>query len=220
VLSGLYHRYLTDAGIFIEVPQLEMTASLLHKPLMEYLFTEELPNRIGARDGDERFVQGVYPTEGDDRWVVIAIESNEEWERLCRVIGRPSLIEAYGSQYSRLANHDTLDEIISEWTRERSQEEVRELLRSRDIPVGIVANEEDLVEYDPQLRVRDYFTEHDIPEVGEATFQGLPFKLQKATIGFPSRAPQFGEHSAEVLEEWLGYSSGEIADKEEQGALY
>lgn len=220
VLSGLYHRYLTGSGIFIEVPQLEMTASLLHKPLMEYLFTEELPDRIGARDEDDRFVQGVYPTEGDDRWVVIAIESNQEWERFCRLVGQSELIDEYNSQYARLENHNRVDEVISEWTSRRSREEVREFLRSRDIPVGIVSDEEDLVEYDPQLRVRDYFTEHDIPGVGEETFQGLPFNLQKATIGFPSRAPQFGEHSAEVLKEWLGYSSGEVEEKEEAGALY
>lgn len=220
VLSGLYHRYLTGSGVFIEVPQLEMMASLLHKPLMEYMFTEELPERIGARDEDERYVQGVYPCMGDDRWVVLAIESNNQWDQFCRVIGRTELIDRFDSQYSRLANHDEIDDVISEWTIERSREEVRELLRMRDIPVGIVADEEDLVEYDPQLRVREYFTEHEIPGVGEATFQGLPFKMQKASIGFPKRAPQFGEHSEEVLAEWLGYSTDEIQEKEEQGALY
>lgn len=215
VSMALLHRLNAGEGTYIELPQYEATVSFLHKPIMEWTMNEHEARRVGNRDEDARFVQGAYPCASDDRWAVIAIETDEQWARLCSAMGVPDLAtdDAFDSHYNRLRNQDELDEIVAEWTRRRSREEVRDRLQARGIPAGIVADERDLLEYDPQLRVRDYFTTHDHPDVGERRFQGVPFDMAACDVQFDSRAPLFGEHTDEVLADWLGYSADEIEAK-------
>lgn len=222
VVMGLLRRSATGRGGFIEVPQFETTLSFLHKPLMEYLLEGELPDRTGNRDEDGRYVQGAYECAGEDRWAVVAVETDAQWERLCAVMDRPELTDEdrFSSQYARLRHHDEVDVVIEQWTSQRSPEEVRHLLQSRDIPAGVVANERDLVDYDPQLRARDYFSTHDHPSVGTQSYQGVPFKMSDCRVRFQSRAPLFGEHTEEVLAEWLGYAEKDVAEADELDALY
>lgn len=219
---GLYRREETDRGTYIELPLLEIVASLLHKPLMEYLMNGRLAERTGVRDEDYRFVQGVFPCRGEDNWTVIAIGGDTQWERFCDLLDRPDLVtgERFASHYARLKHQDEIREITSEWTSQRTREEVRHLLQQRGIPAGIVADEEDLLEHDMQLRSRDYFSSQTHPEVGERRFQGVPFSMERTDIGFDSRAPFFGEHTEEVLEEWLGWSMEKIEAAREKNALY
>lgn len=222
VLAALRNRERTGEGTYIESALYEVTVSMMHKPLSEYVNNGRQPERLGNRDEDRRFVQGAYPCDGEDDWAVIAIGSDEQWSRLCEVIGRPELTDddRFASQYDRLQHHDAVDEVIAEWTRERTREEVRTRLQHRDVPAGIVADERDLVEYDPQLRARQYFTTHDHPEVGERTYQGVPFVMAPHDVTFQDRAPLFGEHTEEVLAEWLDMNDDDIRDAADAGALY
>ena len=183
---------------------------------------DRLPERVGNRDEDERLVQGTYPCAGEDRWAVVAVETDAQWERLCRVLGRPDLAddERFSSQYTRLEHHDAVDEEIAAWTRERTGEEVRDRLRDHGVPAGLVADEQDLVEYDPQLRARDYFAVHDHPEVGEQTYQGVPFRMSACDVSFASWAPLFGEHTEEILAEWLDMVPEDIEAAREVDALF
>jgi len=221
-LVALYDRERTGEGAYVESALFEVTVSMMHKPLSEYMNNGRMPERMGNRDEDRRYVQGAYPCEGEDRWAVVAVESDAEWERLCEVMDRPDLLadERFESQSRRLSNHDAVDEAIAEWTSERAREEVRTRLQAHDVPAGIVADERDLVEYDPQMRVREYFVRHDHPEVGERTFQGFPFESSLHDIQFTSRAPLFGEHTEEVLKEWLGMAPEEIEAAEAAEALF
>lgn len=212
VLVALYRRERTGEGTYVESSLLEPAVSMLHKPLCEYLNNGRTPERVGNRDEDRRFVQGAYPCAGDDSWVAVAVEDDGQWGRLCEAMGRPELVAdgRLESQHARLEHHDVFDEVVSGWTSERSPEEVRARLQARGVPAGIVADERDLVERDPQLRARGYFVEHDHPEVGEQTYQGFPFRSSRHDLRYRSRPPVFGEHTGEVLSEWLGMSEAEI----------
>ena len=222
ICLALLSRTGTGEGIYVEVPQYELTVTFMHKALMAETMDAEDPGRIGNRDEDGRYVQGVYECAGDDRWAAVAIENDAQWARLCEVMGVPELIDDDGfeSQYRRFENHDAVDEIITAWTRERSPEEVRSRLQDHDVPAGIVANERDLMEYDPQLRAREYFAEHDHPTVGKHRLQGVPFEMEGEEVQFPSRAPLLGEHTAAVVREWLGMDDQEIERLEEEEVLY
>jgi crotonobetainyl-CoA:carnitine CoA-transferase CaiB-like acyl-CoA transferase len=222
VLFGLYHREQSGEGLMIELPQFEMATSLMFKPLMEYANNDRIAKRTADRDEDNRYVQGVYPAQGDDSWVVVGIETTTQWRSLCHVIEQPELAsdERFASHYDRLQHHDEIDEIIQDWTRDRAKEEVRDRLQTKGVPAGIVADERDLMEYDPQLRARDYFTTQQTAEVGERRFQGVPFRMSESNVGFATRAPTFGEHTTEVLTDWLGYTDAEIQGLEDENALY
>lgn len=212
VLAGLLERERTGEGTYLEVPQYEMAVSLLHKPLVNYFLHDELPDRVGNRDEDRRYVQGAYECAGEDQWAVVAIETDDQWRRLCEAIDRPSLAEddRFAGHDARLAHHDEIDDVIEAWTSRRSPETVRVLLQDADVPAGMVADERDLVEYDPQLRVREFFNEHDHPEVGRQTYSPVPISLGRSATDLSTRPPLLGEHTDEVLREWLEFSDAEV----------
>ncbi len=220
-IAGLLERERTGTGTYVEVPQFEMAVSLLHKHLVDYFRTGQTPDRHGNRDEDGRFVQGAYECAGEDRWAVIAIETDEQWRELCRVIGRPGLVddERFRGPQARHEHHDEIDEILESWTRRRSRETVRALLQARDVPAGIVADERDLVDRDPQLRTREFFVEHDHPEVGSRTYSGMPFHMRRSETGLSRRPPLLGEHTDDVLQDWLGLSASELEAARDEGTF-
>jgi crotonobetainyl-CoA:carnitine CoA-transferase CaiB-like acyl-CoA transferase len=66
---------------------------------------------------------------------------------------------------------------------------------------------------DEQLDDRDWFIKVDHPDIGKSiTYPGAPYKLSDTPWQIRRRAPKVGEHSLEVLGDWLGLSSEE-ADK-------
>ena len=222
VVMALIHRHLAGEGTYIEVPQYEMAVSLMHKPLMEYLFTDELPDRIGNRDEDFRYVQGIYECAGEDRWAAIAIGSNSQWERFCSIIGKQKLTtdNRFQSHDTRLEHHDQVDRLIQSWTQHRSPEEVRTTLQSHNIPAGIVADEQDLMDFDPQLRIRDFIPENDHPVVGRQRYGGIPFQMSEAVVRLDRHPPCLGEHTTEVLTEWLDWDEEKVTRLKEDKILY
>ncbi len=222
ILVGLAGNEATDDSVYIEEPQFELTLTVMHKALSDYLLHERDPDRVGNRDEDERFLQGAYRCRGDDRWAVVAIETDRQWDAFCEVADRPKLVDdaRFESQYARLSHHDEADDVIEQWTQERSREEVRTRLQDRGIPAGIVADERDLLDYDPQLRARDYILEKDHPEVGEQRYAGLPLRMSKSAVRIDRAPPCLGEHTSEVLDEWIDFDTDEIEPLQDEGVLH
>ncbi|MGQ4806727.1 hypothetical protein NKDENANG_00062 [Candidatus Entotheonellaceae bacterium PAL068K] len=58
--------------------------------LLDYTVNRRTQARVGNHD-PQRAPHGVYPAAGEDRWVAIVVDSNQQWESLCRVMQRPDL---------------------------------------------------------------------------------------------------------------------------------
>ncbi len=72
---------------------------------------------------------------------------------------------------------------------------------------------------DPQMLENDYIVDFDHPSIGRVKLPGIPFSL-RATPGKVRRAaPQFGEHTEEVLIEVGGYTWADIPKLREQGII-
>ena len=77
----------------------------------------------------------VYRCRGDDRWVAVSAGSAEEWEALCRAIGRPELAAdpRFASAAARKENEDELDRIVAEWCANRDRWTVTEALQAEGV---------------------------------------------------------------------------------------
>jgi benzylsuccinate CoA-transferase BbsF subunit len=154
---------------------------------------------------------GVYRCRWEDRWCVIAVHTDEEWQRFCRVIGSPcwTIDPRFATLEGRKENEEELDRLVATWTIELTPEEVMSLMQSAGVAAGVVATGEDLMERDPQLRHRRLFRELDHPEIGKYhgvtpafAFSGYPAEIE--------RAPLLGEHNEHVLKDILGMSDEEV----------
>ena len=216
VLMALWHRKQTGQGQFVDLSQFEAISSLVGPGLLDILNNQTPSQPVGNRSQEAPAApHGVYRCKGDDRWCAIAVFTDAEWQRLCRVLGQPAWTREarFASLADRLQHQDALDGYIEAWTRQHTAEEVMTRLQEADVAAGVVANGEDL-DRDPQLRARGYWARLPAQEGGkteEVILDGPPFKLSQTPGYVATPGPLLGEHTDSVLRRLLNYSDQQIA---------
>jgi len=211
ILGALRYRNRTGKGQHIELSQVESTISVLDSAILEYTVNGRIPPRVGNRLANAA-PHGCYRCRGDDRWCVIAVFSDEEWQAFCNVIGNPPWTKEERSDtlVDRKQNEDDLDRLIEEWTITRTREEMVMLMQQAGVAAGVVNDAEDLLIRDPQLKARDHYVYLDHPEAGRTAYDGITIKLS-ATPGevrWPART--LGQDNEFVFKEIIGLSEEEI----------
>jgi benzylsuccinate CoA-transferase BbsF subunit len=210
ILAALYHRAKTGEGQYVEVAQAEVTASLLGLAHLDYLVNKRVSPPRGNRH-PQFAPYNSYRCKGDDRWCVIAVFNEAEWQQLRKGLESPKWAEdpKFQSMESRLKNVDELDKNIESWTRQHTPHQVMRMLQPLGIAAGAVQNGEDLF-FDLQLRARNHMLEVDSGKMGCVTFDGPPLHLSDGQITQTRRAPILGEHNDYVFKELLGFSQAEL----------
>jgi len=147
------------------------------------------------------------------------VQPERYWSKMCRALDRLDLEHdpRFETQELRMKNHRVLRQIMKEAFLSKTLEEWKPRLNEADIPW---APQQTLLEVinDPQARENDYFVEFDHPRHGPIEVMASPIKLSDTPASVRMPAPEFGEHSEEVLSDF-GYSPEEIARLKEQGVI-
>jgi crotonobetainyl-CoA:carnitine CoA-transferase CaiB-like acyl-CoA transferase len=209
LLAAIDWRRRTGRGQYIDFSQLEAALHLLGPELLD----DAVNGRVAGRDGNgdrSRAPHGAYPTLGDDRWIAIAIETDEQWRALCATAGWPTDLGDLGGA-DRLARRDELDATLARWTADHDAEALQTQLQSVGVPAHQVQNSSHCVA-DAQLTHRAQFREVPHPLRGATWVEGSPFRLSR-TPGHPAwGGPMVGQHLPEVLAGILGYDEDKITD--------
>jgi crotonobetainyl-CoA:carnitine CoA-transferase CaiB-like acyl-CoA transferase len=160
LLAGLIYRNRTEQGQVIHLSQFETTVAAIGSLILECAATGKEPARLGNRELD-RAPYGCFPCLGDDRWCVICVEDDVDWNRLRDVMGQPDWAseERFATMASRVANVDDLEARIGDWTIDRCDYDVMAVCQRAGIAAGVVQNAEDLLTLDPQLAHGGFFEE-------------------------------------------------------------
>jgi crotonobetainyl-CoA:carnitine CoA-transferase CaiB-like acyl-CoA transferase len=215
-LTALYYRQRTGKGQFIDLSQAETILPHMGEAIMDYTMNNRVAKPMGNRD-PAMAPHGCYRCQGDDRWVTIAVSSDQEWQALCEAMGEPVWIreERFAGMAGRLAHQDELDGLIGEWTAKRDPYEVMHLLQKVGVPAGAVVTPSDLCS-DPHLEERGFFTEVTHREAGTHRYPGMCFKFSKTPMDIRIPPNCLGEHNEYVYGEILGMSREEIAELERE----
>jgi crotonobetainyl-CoA:carnitine CoA-transferase CaiB-like acyl-CoA transferase len=219
ILTALFHRHRTGEGQYIDLSQAESATCVIGEAVLGYALNKKIPPRLGNRHPIYA-PHGCYRCKGDDKWVVIAVSTEEEWQALAKVMGRLDWIKdkRFVDHTSRRRNQDELDEMIEAWTRQYTHNEVMHLLQKAGVPAGAVLDAAELMS-DKHLRERDFFWEMDHPDVGLRKYCALPIKLLHTPAKKRRAAPCLGEHNEYVLGDLLGLTRAEIDQLEENGVI-
>jgi len=158
---------------------------------------------------------GVYRCRWEDRWCVIAVATDEEWHKFCKVIGDPDWTKGpeFITLEKRKENEEALDQYIAEWTIRHTPKEVMEMMQSAGVAAGVVSTGEDLLAHDEQLAHRRYWQKLEHPEIGDGVYYGAtPSFIMSKCPWQVKRAPLMGEHNEHVLKDILGLSDKEVED--------
>jgi benzylsuccinate CoA-transferase BbsF subunit len=218
VLAALCHRQRTGEGQFIDVSLWEASATLLPDALLEFEMNGTEPPRDGNRD-PHMAPHGVFRSAGEDRWVSIAVGTDEEWQSLVAVIGDGELSsQRYATLADRKRHEDEIEARLTRWTTTLPSEEATRRLQAAGVAAFPAMTNHDLAE-DPHLNGREFFVDVPHPEVGKRHHAGIPWKLSQMPCAVTAPAPCLGQHSREVLGEVLGYSESEIEALAADGVL-
>jgi len=219
IMAALIRHRRTGKGTHIDLSQLEAGVNFLSPVMLDYIVNDRVAQRVGNRC-PYAAPHGVYPCRGDDRWCGIAVFSDEEWERLCRVMGKPDLARdaRFFSLSQRKQNEDELDDIISGWTINLTAGEVMRLLQEAGIAAGVAQTSQDIQE-DPQLAHRHFLWELEHREIGRHCYEAPPFQMSKTPCELNMAGACIGEHNEHVCTKILGFSDEEFVQLVADGVL-
>jgi crotonobetainyl-CoA:carnitine CoA-transferase CaiB-like acyl-CoA transferase len=219
ILAALDHRRRTGEGQWIDLSQAEASLQFLAPAVLDYTVNGRVQTRVGNRDPDAA-PHGVYPVAGEDRWVALAVRSDDQWAALCAVMQRPDL--AADARFATCAGrqqwHDDLDVEIAAWTAGREAQDVEAALQGVGIPASVVQDSADLSR-DAQLLHREHFVRLAHPIRGHTTVENSRFRLSRTPARIADRAPTLGCDNQYVLESILGYDEQRITELAVSGAL-
>ena len=219
-VSALYQRRRTGKGQYIDVSMLRATAATMGVGLMEFEATGRALAPMGNYD-PTMAPYGNYPCLGEDRWVSIAVGSDDEWRGLVEAMGKPdwSAGEKFASRYQRHRHRRELDEKLSEWTSSRDAWTITELLQSHGVAAMPVMDAEERLN-DRHNRERGLYREIEHPSLGMEPIFNLMWNFSRTPPAIRGHAPLLGQHNREILCDMLGLSASELSDLEERQVVY
>lgn len=205
-LVALNHRDQTGEGQHIQGSMFETAVDYIEEFVLLQQLAEEMPRR--GNSSPECSPQGVYRCLGEDKWVAVSVESDEQWQRLCEVVGG---LNSKLDLAARMTDAREIDELISAWTITLSRTEVTRRLQAREVPAAPVQTTDELL-CDPHLKSIDWWHHLDHPDLGVHQYAGFPYTFSHCKLQSEQAAAQLGQHSRMLLQSELGQSEANIND--------
>ena len=214
ILASLYQRKETGKGVRLGVA---MQDSMLHYIRNSFGVTSKTGKpapRVGAKIiGGNNPPSNIYPCKpggpNDYVYVYTSRANPQHWPKLLEAIGRKDLIgdPRYETRDARVANEAEVDAIISEWTRKHDKYEAMRVIGAA-VPAGAVRDTLELMN-DPDMEKRGIIQTIQHPTNGPFKMAGWPVRFNGKTPPVKP-APLLGEHSSEVLKDWLGMGEAQV----------
>lgn len=219
IVSALFDRTRTGKGRKLQVA---MQDSVMHYSRGMFVTQARTGAAAPRRPPGGNPPSGIFPCApggpNDYVYILTSRANPEHWPRLLKLIGREELIgdARFGTPDSRLQHEAEVNEIVSSWTRQRTKHEAMAQLSGVGVPAGAVLDSMELTN-------ESSFYERGILQTmthGDRTmtmptwpvrFDGVPTEIKPA--------PLLGEHTAEVLADWLGLDAAAVADLRRDGVV-
>jgi crotonobetainyl-CoA:carnitine CoA-transferase CaiB-like acyl-CoA transferase len=210
IAAALLYRNRTGRGTYIDLSQVETGIYGLGDWLLGYSVTGESFARVGNRSRHAA-PHGVFPCAGDDRWIALAVHSDDDWQRLVRAMGAPAWATASElvTVQGRLDRIAMIEQRIAEWTSPQDAVALAAKLQSVGLDAAVVADMQDLLK-DPQLAARGHFHELSHPVVGRHVVESYGLWSRPASRCSSRVRAAARRDSEEVYRELLGLSRAEV----------
>jgi formyl-CoA transferase len=219
VLLALYERDARGGeGQMIDVALYEAVFNLTESLLPEYhVFGAVRQPAGGALPGIAP--SNAYPC-SDGQYVLIAANGDSLFKRLMELIGRADLANDpdLARNDGRAKRAEEIDQIIGEWSKQRTLEGILSALQSIAVPAGRIYTAKDIAE-DPHYRARGVIQTVESAGGLKVEMPGVVPKLSNNPGAIRHRAPTLGEHTDSILQS-LGLSAEQIKALKEAGILH
>jgi benzylsuccinate CoA-transferase BbsF subunit len=220
VMAALDHRRRTGEGQHIDLAQYETGLQFVANTLLDYAANGHVAEREGNRS-EHMVPQGAFPCRGEDAWCTISVTDDAAWAAMVRAMGEPAWATdpRFATLLGRKAHEADIEAKLGDWTRERTPQEVVQMLQAAGLAAAVVNSMADLYA-DPQLAHRGFW--QGLPHAALGFFHydtsGALLTETPAQPGLPS--PCLGEHNHHVFCDLLGLPETEFESLQERKVIY
>ena len=208
ILAALQERNRSGLGQHIDTALLDVQVATLANQASNYLVGGMVPRRMGNAHPSIVPYQ-TFPTADSD--MILAVGNDGQFARFCTVAGRPEWAqdERFATNPQRVRHRAELIPLLRQTTVMRSTAEWVSALEQADVPCGPV-NRLDQVFADPQVQARGI--QVDLPHpLGTVSTVASPVRLSATPVQYRMAPPLLGQHTEEVLRDWLQTDHSEKA---------
>lgn len=216
-MMALHHRDKTGRGQVVDSAIYEAVFAMMEGLIPEYQVSGYIRERTGA------ILPKVAPSniyETSDGMVIIGANQDTVFGRLAKAVGHGEWSEdpKYSSHNARGENQEELDNKISEWTKQRTSNDVLAVMDENGVPSGKLFRAPEMLE-DPHFAAREAIVGVPYPEVGELKMQNTFPKLSETPGSVRWAGPELGEHNQEIYGGLLGFSDDKIKQLKDSGNI-
>jgi crotonobetainyl-CoA:carnitine CoA-transferase CaiB-like acyl-CoA transferase len=217
IMNALRVKDKTGQGQYVDVSMLEGQLGLLQGTIGAYMASGVVPEPMGTA------YKALLPYQTfrtKTRDLALAVGSERLWQIFCPLMGIEEMMDdpRYATNAARNANRERLIARLQEIFLTKTYEEWEALLRQHGIPVGAINTIDQVVDH-PQVQARNMLVEYEHPTAGKIKIVGVPVKLSETPGKVREPAPLLGQHTDQVLREYLDMGEAEIAALRQTGAI-
>jgi len=215
VQAALAERERSGLGQHIDLALLDVQVACLANQASNFLAGGVVPRRMGNAHPNIVPYQDFPTADGD---LILAIGNDGQFARFCEIAGRAEWArdERFATNPRRVAHRATLIPLLRQATVMRTTREWIDALEAAAVPCGPI-NRIDEVFADPQVAARGLRVDLPHPLAGTVPLVANPVRLSASPIDYGRAPPLLGEHTAEVVADWLGNDFPEANDAPTQG---
>jgi crotonobetainyl-CoA:carnitine CoA-transferase CaiB-like acyl-CoA transferase len=217
ILAALRHRDSCGHGQYIDVPLYDSQVAWLANQNMNYLVGGVIPERRGTAHPNIVPYQ-VFPTR--DGHLMLTVGNDTQFAYCVEILGQAGLAtdERYSTNAARVRNRDELVETMRTAFLHKDSADWLRALSEVGVPCGPINNIQqvfgsDYAREQKLVRSVDHPLDAALPTVAN------PIRFSDTPVQYDQAPPLLGQHTDEVLAEWLGYSAAAIAELRKSGAI-
>ena len=217
VQAALAERERSGRGQHVDLALLDVQIACLANQASNYLAGGVVPRRMGNAHPNIVPYQDFPTADGD---MILAIGNDSQFAKFCTVAGHPewSADARYATNPARVANRAALIPLLRQATVARTTHAWVEALEAAGVPCGPI-NRIDEVFADPHVRARGVRVTMEHGRAGTVDLVGNPIRMSATPVAYRRAPPALGEHTDEVLADWLGLSRDAAAALRGRGVV-
>jgi crotonobetainyl-CoA:carnitine CoA-transferase CaiB-like acyl-CoA transferase len=221
ILAAVHHRERTGIGQHVDLATVPAGIAMLPTEVLDWTVNGRSAAAHGnCADFDEMAPHGIYPCQGEDRWIAIACRDDREFGLLAKVLDESALTaDRFSTLAQRLLAADEIDRLIGAVTVQRDAAMLADDLIAAGVPASVVKSPAERIDGDRDLASMDLFPTVEHPEIGAVRVEGVPIRFSETPWHITTAGPLLGQHNSEVLGGLLGHGDDELDDWAERGVI-
>jgi crotonobetainyl-CoA:carnitine CoA-transferase CaiB-like acyl-CoA transferase len=217
ILAALHARSESGRGQHIDVPLYDSQVAWLANQNMNYLIGGTAPGRMGTAHPNLVPYQAFATADGD---LMLAVGNDRQFRQCMVAIGREQLADdtRFATNEARIANRKELVQLIADALGQATTKVWLDEFAAHGVPAGPI-NDIGEVLGGAYARERELVRELQNGAGETVPLVSNPIDFGVTPVTYDRAPPLLGEHTEEVLREWLGYSPDEIEALKKEAAI-